>query len=101
MKGVTQSGGTANSVFGDYGITIAAKTGTTYLRSLTAADIARIEVMPLAGTEFAAATRGEYIYFLGSEYPQQRLLYSFIYDSSHLFHIQARVDVNRNFRFSD
>ena len=28
MKGVTQSGGTANSVFGDYGITIAAKTGT-------------------------------------------------------------------------
>ena len=31
---------------------------TTYLRSLTAADIARIEVMPLAGTEFAADTRG-------------------------------------------
>lgn len=28
MKGVTQSGGTANSIFGDYGITIAAKTGT-------------------------------------------------------------------------
>lgn len=31
---------------------------TSYLRSLTAADIARIEVVPLAGAEFAADTRG-------------------------------------------
>lgn len=31
---------------------------TAYLRSLTAADIARIEVVPLAGAEFAADTRG-------------------------------------------
>lgn len=31
---------------------------TSYLRSLTAADIARIEVVPLAGAEFAADSRG-------------------------------------------
>lgn len=31
---------------------------TSYLRSLTAADIARIEVVPLAGAEFTADSRG-------------------------------------------
>lgn len=36
----------------------AAEETTSYLRSLTAADIARIEVVPLAGAEFAADTRG-------------------------------------------
>ena len=35
-----------------------AEENTSYLRSLTAADIARIEVVPLTGAEFAADSRG-------------------------------------------
>ena len=59
---------------------------TTYLRSLTAADIARIEVMPLAGTEFAADTRGGWMLsHIASTVTPVSLLSSFTASKNSLF----------------
>ena len=58
-EGISINGATGAKVYVDgRELKGTAEETTAYLRSLTAADIARIEVVPLAGAEFAADTRG-------------------------------------------